>query len=147
MEPLFAEAKEWHGMRRVRLGKLEKVNIEALLIASGQDVKRLLTFGGWGSKKLAQAAVLRPPSTAGHESNHGWKHRSGHSWRPTKAFSIGWALLVLLTPPAKRANFRLLPYFKTHPKIKASKPQQLDEFETLEDRSIYPLGALEHSWL
>jgi hypothetical protein len=27
---LFAEAKDWHGMRRFRLRRLEKVNIEAL---------------------------------------------------------------------------------------------------------------------
>ncbi len=27
VEPLFAEAKEWHGMRRFRLRRLEKVNI------------------------------------------------------------------------------------------------------------------------
>ncbi len=39
---MFGEAKEWHGMRRFRLRRLEKVNIEALLIASGQNVKRLL---------------------------------------------------------------------------------------------------------
>jgi hypothetical protein len=36
VEPLFAEAKDWHGMRKLRLRGLEKVNIEALLIASGQ---------------------------------------------------------------------------------------------------------------
>jgi hypothetical protein len=46
VERLFGEAKEWHGMRRFRLRRLEKVNIEALLIASGQNVKRLLAFGG-----------------------------------------------------------------------------------------------------
>lgn len=46
MEPLFAEAKDWHGMRRFRLRTLEKVNIEALMIAAGQNVKRLLAFGG-----------------------------------------------------------------------------------------------------
>ena len=51
VEPLFAEAKDWHGMRRFRLRRLEKANIEALLIASGQNVKRLLTFGGRRSKK------------------------------------------------------------------------------------------------
>lgn len=61
VEPLFGEAKDWHGMRRFRLRRLEKVNIEALLIASGQNVKRLLTFGGRRPKKLAQAAALRPP--------------------------------------------------------------------------------------
>jgi DDE family transposase len=35
VEPLFAEAKEWHGFRRFRLRGLEKVNAEALMIASG----------------------------------------------------------------------------------------------------------------
>ena len=45
VEPLFAEAKDWHGSRRFRLRTLEKVNAEALLIAAGQNVKRLLTFG------------------------------------------------------------------------------------------------------
>jgi hypothetical protein len=33
VEPLFAEAKDWHGIRRLRLRRLEKVNMEALLIA------------------------------------------------------------------------------------------------------------------
>lgn len=42
VEPMFAEAKEWHHLWRFRLRRLEKVNIEALLIASGQNLKRLL---------------------------------------------------------------------------------------------------------
>jgi hypothetical protein len=41
IEPLFAEAKEWHGLRRFRLRGLEKVNGEALMIAAGQNLKRL----------------------------------------------------------------------------------------------------------
>src|SRR5687768_17189387 len=41
IEPLFGEAKEWHGLGRFRLRGLEKVNAEALMIASGQNVKRL----------------------------------------------------------------------------------------------------------
>jgi transposase len=57
VEPLFAEAKDRHGMRRFRLRRLEKVNAEALLIAAGQNVKRLLTFlgagvrGGWPRRR------------------------------------------------------------------------------------------------
>ena len=85
VEPLFAEAKEWHGMRRFRLRRLEKVNMEALLIASGQNVKRLLAFGGRRPKKLAQAAALRPPSASGHQIGCAREHRSSYSW-PTKAF-------------------------------------------------------------
>nr|MDQ5819476.1 transposase [Actinomycetota bacterium] len=86
VEPLFAEAKEWHGMRRFRLRRLEKVNMEALLIASGQNVKRLLDFGGRRPKKLAQAAALRPPTTPGHEISRTRKHRAERSWPPTSVF-------------------------------------------------------------
>ncbi len=60
VKPLFAEAKEWHGMRRFRLRRLQKVNQEALMIAAGQNVKRLLELGGRGPRRLAQAAALRP---------------------------------------------------------------------------------------
>jgi hypothetical protein len=86
VEPLFAEAKDWHGMRRFRLRGLEKVTIEALLIASGQNVKRLLAFGGQRPKELAQAAALRPPIATGYEISRTREHRSSRSWRPTKAF-------------------------------------------------------------
>jgi len=47
VEPLFAEAKDWHGMRRFRLRLLWRVNIEALRIAAGQNLKRLLKKRGW----------------------------------------------------------------------------------------------------
>ncbi len=86
VEPLFAEAKDWHGMRRFRLRKLEKVNIEALLIASGQNVKRLLAFGGRRPKKLAQTAALRQPTATSHEISRVREHRSSRTWWPTKAF-------------------------------------------------------------
>jgi hypothetical protein len=97
VEPLFAEAKDWHGMRRFRLRRLEKVNIEALLIASGQNVKRLLTFGERRPKKLAQAAALRPPLAIGHEISRAREHRWSRCWRPTRAFfnalaSLGTAI-------------------------------------------------------
>ena len=60
VEPLFAEAKDWHGMRKFRLRRLERVNQEALMIAAGQNVKRLLAFGDRGPRRLAQATALRP---------------------------------------------------------------------------------------
>ncbi len=47
VEPLFAEAKLWHRLRRFRLRTLERVNIEAQLVASGQNLKRLLNKNGW----------------------------------------------------------------------------------------------------
>jgi Transposase DDE domain len=61
VEPLFGEAKEWHGLGRFRLRRLEKVNSEALMTASGQNVKRLLAFGSRGPTKIALVASLRPP--------------------------------------------------------------------------------------
>ncbi len=61
IEPMFAEAKQWHGMERMRLRMLERVNCEALITASGQNVKRLLTFGSRGPRRPAQVAALRPP--------------------------------------------------------------------------------------
>ena len=48
VEPLFGEAKDWHGLRRFRLRGLWKVNCEGLLIAAGQNLKRWLTRTGWG---------------------------------------------------------------------------------------------------
>jgi hypothetical protein len=57
VEPLFAEAKAWHGLRRFRLRGLEKASSEALLIATGQNVKRLLTHQGWGRRPFPTGAA------------------------------------------------------------------------------------------
>ncbi len=57
VEPLFGEAKDWHGLRRFRLRGLEKVNAEALLTASGQNVKRLLSARGWGRRPYPGGAL------------------------------------------------------------------------------------------
>jgi len=56
VEPLFAEAKEWHGLRRFRLRGLVKVNIQALMIAAGQNLKRLLSNQGWGCRPWPSGA-------------------------------------------------------------------------------------------
>jgi transposase len=57
IEPLFAEAKAWHSLRRFRLRGLEKVNGEALLIAAGQNLKRLLSRQGWGRRPFPSGAA------------------------------------------------------------------------------------------
>jgi transposase len=57
VEPLFAEAKDWHGLRRFRLRGLERVNGEALLIAAGQNLKRLLSRWGWGRRPFPTGAA------------------------------------------------------------------------------------------
>ncbi len=56
VEPLFAEAKTWHGLGRFRLRGLAKVNGEALLIAAGQNLKRLLRRWGWGRRPFPSGA-------------------------------------------------------------------------------------------
>lgn len=48
VEPLFAEAKPWHDLQRFRLRSPERVNIQAHLIAAGQNLKRILSKRGWG---------------------------------------------------------------------------------------------------
>jgi hypothetical protein len=48
VEPLFAEAKMWHGLRRLRVRGLHNANIQGLLIAAGQNLKRWLAASGWG---------------------------------------------------------------------------------------------------
>jgi len=57
IEPLFGEAKQWHGMRQFRLRGLQKVNMEGLLIAAGQNLKRLLRAQGWGRRPWPSGAV------------------------------------------------------------------------------------------
>jgi Transposase DDE domain len=58
VEPLFAEAKDWHGLRRFRLRRLWRVNCEALLTAAGQNLKRLLAQHGWGRRPKPSGAAL-----------------------------------------------------------------------------------------
>ena len=84
-EPLFAEGKLWHRMGRFRTRTLKKVNAEALMTATGQNVKRLLAFGGRGPKKLAQAAALRPPARAQFDPTHrrSCDHRRERRVEPT----------------------------------------------------------------
>jgi len=58
VEPLFGEAKQWHGLRQFRLRGLEQVNIEALLVAAGQNLKRWLARTGWGRRHGPQESLL-----------------------------------------------------------------------------------------
>jgi len=44
VKPLFGEAKEFHRLRRFRLRRLLKVNIEGVMIAAGQNLKRLINY-------------------------------------------------------------------------------------------------------
>ena len=61
VEPLFAEAKAWHGLRRFRLRGLENVNIEGLLVAAGQNLKRFLAAAGWGRRHAPCGGLVTLP--------------------------------------------------------------------------------------
>jgi len=62
VEPLFAEAKQWHGLRQFRLRGLRQVNMEGLLVAAGQNLKRYLAATGWGRRHgpLGNLATAAP---------------------------------------------------------------------------------------
>ena len=57
VEPLFAEGKDWHGMRRFRLRELWRVNCEGLMRAAGQNLKRLIQKRGWGRRPFPAKAM------------------------------------------------------------------------------------------
>ncbi len=61
VEPMFAEAKEWHGLRRLRLRGLMNANIQGLLIATGQNLKRFLAASGWGRRHAPCGSLLALP--------------------------------------------------------------------------------------
>ena len=94
VEPMFGEAKEWHGMRRFRLRTLWRVNAEAMVTAAGQNIKRLLTFSGRRPRKLAQVEALRPPVPTSRANSR--LLRGSHRRRSTPLlarFSTGWGIL------------------------------------------------------
>jgi hypothetical protein len=68
VEPLFAEAKEWHGLRRLRLRGLANANIQGLLIAAGQNLKRFLAVRSWGHRHAPCGSLLALPRELGRLS-------------------------------------------------------------------------------
>jgi transposase len=62
VEPLFAEAKDWHGLRRFRLRGLDNVNIQGLLVAAGQNLKRFLAATGWGRRHAPCGCLVARPT-------------------------------------------------------------------------------------
>jgi hypothetical protein len=68
VEPLFAEAKQWHGLRRLRWRSLVNANIHGLLIAAGQNLKRFLAVRGWGRRHAPCGSLLALPRELGEFS-------------------------------------------------------------------------------
>jgi len=54
----MAETKEWHGLSRLRLRGLLNANIQGLLIAAGQNLKRFRAATGWGQRHAPCGSLL-----------------------------------------------------------------------------------------
>ncbi len=66
VEPLFAEAKAWHGLRRLRLRGLrlrglEDASARVPSMAAGQDPKRWLAATGRGRRKAPRGSPIALP--------------------------------------------------------------------------------------
>jgi IS5 family transposase len=86
VEPLFGEGKQWHGMSRFRLRRLWRVNCEALMTATGQNLKRLLRKRGWGRRPFpTEAVVALPPPD--RKTDEFLKQDSEDFYRPSIAAS------------------------------------------------------------
>ena len=72
VEPLFAEAKLWHGLRRLRLRGLPNANIQGLLVAAGQNLKRLLAATGWGRRHAPCGSLVALPRESYRLSAVSW---------------------------------------------------------------------------
>ena len=70
VEPLFAKAKDWHGLRRFRLRGLANVTIEGLLVAAAQNLKRLLAATGWGRRHAPCVELDGPPQAPPAADHH-----------------------------------------------------------------------------
>ena len=89
-EPLFGEAKQFHHLRWFRLRGLTKVNIEDVMVAAGQNIKRLI--------KRASTGVF---------SFYDWLCLLVHSPTPL-TFSPGCLVLSLMPiyPPIQNASYQ-----------------------------------------
>ena len=77
VEPPFAKAKAWHGMDRFRLRTLRRVNAEALLVAAGQNLKRLLAFERHRPERPASLTAVPHPAGTPTAVLHGLRrHRA-----------------------------------------------------------------------
>jgi len=92
VEPLFGEAKEFHRLRRFRLRRLLKVNIEGVMVAAGQNLKRLIKHHLgmlFSFLKSTYSRLVPPPlltfSTAWHSLMHNAGKFSANRQAPSPA--------------------------------------------------------------
>ena len=72
VEPLFGEAKQFHRLRRFRLRGLMKVNIEGVLVAAGQNLKRLIKQKSRALFSLVKRTTLRAKFPQTSTFSTGW---------------------------------------------------------------------------
>jgi transposase len=101
VEPLFAEAKDWHGMRRFRLRRLWRVNCEALVTATGQNLKRLLQKRGWGRRPFPAEAVVTVPPRGGSDESPRYDVLKSHKPRVAVASLLTRVALSTFFEPQK----------------------------------------------
>ena len=90
VEPLFGEAKPWHGLRQFRLRGLAKVNTESLLTAAGQNPERWLVATGWG-RRHAPCGALTSPACAHRTAGRRRPGRPAPCRRPGPRSGLGRA--------------------------------------------------------
>lgn len=61
IEPLFSEAKDWHGVCLFHEQGPDNVNIEGLLVAAVQNLKRFLSTTGWGRHHAPSRSLMARP--------------------------------------------------------------------------------------
>jgi hypothetical protein len=115
IEPLFGEGKQWHGMRHFRLRRLWRVNCEALVIASGQNLKRLLQKRGWGRRPFpTEAMALMPPPRWETEAYFSKRTRTS----PKRAVAVALTTLFISStngfPTRKGYFFSLIHSYALH---------------------------------
>jgi len=100
-EPRFAEAKDWNGLRRFRLRRMETVNGETLVIAADQNLKRWVSRCGWGRCPCPTGAPEASSRPVHHREPRGIGPRrgplpsaAGRAARTLLApFSTGWGVI------------------------------------------------------
>jgi len=92
VEGIFAEAKQWHGLRRAWRRGLAKLRVQCLLVAAVLNFKRLMTLGAPGGRLatmwLAVCAALGAPiaaNTGRRRYDQEWTHLLV-TWSPNKNF-------------------------------------------------------------
>jgi transposase len=93
VEPLFGEAKQFHRLSRFRLRRLKKVNIEGLMVAAGQNLKRLLKFSGNTPFESLIISVSMIETILLDLIDRPW---SRSRLNAVKCFSTGWVVYIEL---------------------------------------------------